>query len=569
MIIIPKWRILSEQSYRINHAHLLSRGLRVALFPGLGEFGPDNLSVTYPNGLLSRVPIGKKLAASISYPQTAPGPWLIDDSRMMPMSAPLTVLSVFQLDSISSSNWNGVSLFTSRIDSEQAGPWIHLSRTPPFTDDYQIHLFGYSDKYWVVGGWGTDDIIEIGRKYAACVRFESAAVDIALNGSIVSKTISSPYGPYDPSAWSASKKITGMWSAGCDGSVKQHNLLVWDRALSDEEMRIISADPDCVFAKPTSYMFVGVGGGGADVTTSGSIGSLSLSAATGAATGSATTSGSIGSISLSAATGSATASVSATADIKAVSLSSFTGSATGSATATGAIDTVSLTAATGTASTAGDVTTDGAIAALSLSGATGAATGAAAASGALAAVSLGAATGTATVSISVAGSLPVISLTAATGAASTGGDVVASAGLPALSLSAPIGASTGTATTSAALAPISLSAATGTASAGADVSASGSIAVIGLTAPLGTAAISIEAQAAIAAVFMSVPTGVATGSAACLGAMSAISLSACRATASNGLENLEFLRQSVFVRSSEAREFARINTSSRYFSRRN
>lgn len=331
-------------------------------------------------------------------------------------------------------------------------------------------------------------------------------------------------------------------------------------------------NPALTFSESISYCaktvsFKPASGGSADVTTSGSIGGISLSATTGSATGSATTSGSIGSISLSAATGSATSSVSATADIKAVSLSAFAGSATGSATATGAVNSVSLSAATGTASAAGDVTADGAIAALSLSVATGAATGTAAVSGSLAAVSLGAATGTATVSISVAGSLPVISLTAATGAASTGGDVVASAGLPALSLSAPTGASTGTATTSAALATISLSAATGTASAGADVSASGSIAVIGLTAPLGTATISIEAQAVIAAVFMSVPTGVATGSATCSGAMSAISLSACRGAASNGLEDLPYLSQMVFARTFEQREFARISDG-RYFVRR-
>ncbi len=40
-------------------------------------------------------------------------------------------------------------------------------------------------------------------------------------------------------------------------------------------------------------------------------------------------------------------------------------------------------------------------------------------------------------------------------------------------------------------------------------------------------------------------------------------------TGTSTLEDAEFLRQSVFVRSAEAREFARINTSSRYFSRRN
>ncbi len=339
------------------------------------------------------------------------------------------------------------------------------------------------------------------------------------------------------------------------------------RAIEAKEAIDLTLNPWRIFDQRSRHVFVGASGGGTDVTTSGSIGGISLSATTGSATGSATTSGSIGSISLSAATGSATASVSATADIKAVSLSASTGSATGSATATGAVNQVSLTAVTGTASTAGDVAANGVVASLSLSAATGAATGTAVASGSVSSLYLGAATGTATVSISAAGALPVISLTAATGAASTGGDVVASAGIPALSLSAPTGASTGTATTSAALATISLSAATGTASAGADVSASGSIAVIGLTAPLGTATISIEAQAAIAAVFMSVPTGVATGSAACSGAMSAISLSACRATASNGLEDLPYLSQMVFARTFEQREFARI-IDGRYFVRR-
>ncbi len=149
-------------------------------------------------------------------------------------------------------------------------------------------------------------------------------------------------------------------------------------------------------------------------------------------------------------------------------------------------------------------------------------------------------------SVTADGALPAASLTAATGSAT--GAATASGSLAAASLTAPTGSATGSAITSGSLQAISLSAATGSAATAGSAAADGALTVIGLTAPDATATISIQAQAALAAIFLTPAEGSATGSAVCSGDFAPISLTACRASASNGLESAEALRKSVFLK---------------------
>lgn len=149
-------------------------------------------------------------------------------------------------------------------------------------------------------------------------------------------------------------------------------------------------------------------------------------------------------------------------------------------------------------------------------------------------------------SVTADGALPAANLTAATGSAT--GAATASGSLAAASLTAPTGSATGSATTSGNLQAISLSAPTGSAATAGSAAADGALTVIGLTAPDATATISIQAQAALAAIFLTPAEGSATGSAVCSGDFAPISLTACRASASNGLESAEALRKSVFLK---------------------
>lgn len=149
-------------------------------------------------------------------------------------------------------------------------------------------------------------------------------------------------------------------------------------------------------------------------------------------------------------------------------------------------------------------------------------------------------------SVTADGSLPSVSLTAAAGSAT--GAATASGSIAASSLTAPTGSATGSATTSGSLQAISLSAPTGSAATAGSAAADGSLAVIWLTSPDATATVSIQAQAALAAIFLTPAEGSATGSAVCSGDFAPISLTACRASASNGLESAEALRKSVFLK---------------------
>lgn len=178
---------------------------------------------------------------------------------------------------------------------------------------------------------------------------------------------------------------------------------VWNRALSATEIKSLSDNPWQLFQGTNRAIWVPVTGGAAspDGTATGSLAALTLTAATGTASGTGAVNGnatgSLAATTLSAATGTATGTATATGSLAAITETAATGSATGTATATAASPDVTLTAATGTANgtTAGNANASGSLAAVALTAATGTATGGASTSGAPTTVTLTAATGTA------------------------------------------------------------------------------------------------------------------------------------------------------------------------------
>jgi len=218
---------------------------------------------------------------------------------------------------------------------------------------------------------------------------------------------------------------------------------VWNRALSFEEKMLFTRNPWALFEPKRIWLDYPLAAGGG-VSADGSVPSISLSAATGSATGASTASG----------------------DFSLLAIVSPSGAATGAAVVAASPAAFSLTAPTGTASTSGDVLATGGISPIVLSAPSGYATGAATADGVLSSQSLIAPSGTATGAAVAAASPAAFSLTAPTGAASTSGDVLATGGISPIVLSAPSGYATGAATASCVLSEIFLTSPLGNALAG-------------------------------------------------------------------------------------------------------
>lgn len=162
---------------------------------------------------------------------------------------------------------------------------------------------------------------------------------------------------------------------------------VWNRSLTDAEVIEVSRNPWQIF-QPLPRTIFAPAAGGTSVTADGALPSVSLTAATGSATGAATASGSLAAASLTAPAGNAMSSATTSGSLQAISLSAPTGSAAtaGSAAADGALTVIGLTAPDATATVS--IQAQAALAAIFLTPAEGSATGSSVCDGSFAPISL-------------------------------------------------------------------------------------------------------------------------------------------------------------------------------------
>ena len=131
---------------------------------------------------------------------------------------------------------------------------------------------------------------------------------------------------------------------------------VWNRALSDAEIKSLSNNPWQIFEPEIDRIWVddAVTGGAVTGNASGPFSAVSLSPVSGTASGASVASGVFAPISLSPVTGTANGETVVTGNASGafddVALSPVSGTASGAASATGALNAVSLTAINGTAS---------------------------------------------------------------------------------------------------------------------------------------------------------------------------------------------------------------------------
>ena len=215
---------------------------------------------------------------------------------------------------------------------------------------------------------------------------------------------------------------------------------VWNRALSFEEKMLFTRNPWALFEPKRIWLDYPLAAGGG-VSADGSVPSISLSAATGsatgastasgdfsllaivspsgAATGAATTDAGLSEISLSPPSGTATGSSAAVAALYPVVLTPTEGTASGSCVASGGLSELSITAATGTAFSGAGTVADGLLSQITLSATTGGASGSASASGMLQPIALSPLAASASGKASCAAALTVLSLTPCSGSASS------------------------------------------------------------------------------------------------------------------------------------------------------
>lgn len=266
--------------------------------------------------------------------------------------------------------------------------------------------------------------------------------------------------------------LGATYRSGNVSVMSQHDValgLLFDRQLTESEIRSISQNPWQIFQPIPRRIFVPVAAATGDGTGTGSLYAVTLSFPTGTATGTGasngTGTGALAASSLSSPSATATGSALATGSLPAVSTTAPSATATGSALATGALTTVTLT--TITASATGSALATGSLDAIDLSTVAGTATGTTAGNaegvGSVATIALSAPAASAVGSALATGSFAHISLSAVSGTASAATNGQATADLRPISISAPL------------------------AIAIASSVATGGIQSIGLTAPIATA----------------------------------------------------------------------------------